>query len=110
MSLDDKTKEAHAAARDSIKHVITLSTAAIGILVALFKDILGTGEANWLLWASILCFGVGSLFGTASLLCMAGNLEKKSEPTIYEFNVLVFAVPQVILFAGGMVLGGLSIF
>lgn len=108
--VSDRAKLAHDAARDTVKHLITLSTAAVGILIAIFKDLLGSPTSvPMLLWLSILFFGLSSLCGLFSLQSLTGNLEKKDQPTIYDPNVKVFVTLQILIFVAAVVSAGFSV-
>jgi len=110
--LKEREKVAHEFARDSIKHLVTLATASIGILIAIFKDLLGAGvnfSMPQCLWWAILLFGGSVLFGSFGLNSLTGNVEKKKRPTIYDSNVKWFVVLQIICFVLALVFSGLAI-
>ena len=110
--ITERQKLAHEGARDTVKHLITLSTASIGVLIAIFKDLIGVSASDpapTTLWLSVILFGVSALSGALSLQCLTGNLEKRSEISIYAGNVVVFTGIQSLCFVIALVLAGISV-
>ncbi len=110
--LTERQKLAHDGARDAVKHLVTLATASVGILIAIFKDLIGVSAATpapETLWWSIMLFGGSVLVGSFALQCLTGNLEKRDSPTIYEGNVVFFVVLQILSFVGALVLAGIAV-
>ena len=103
--LTDRQKLAHEGARDTIKHLVTLTTASIGILLVIFKDLVGAdARPPTSLWWTFAVFGVSSLAGLLALQSLTGNIETQESPSIYCGNVVVFVAAQVLGFVAGLVL------
>ena len=109
--LTEREKLANEAGRDTVKHLVTLATASIGVLLAVFKALLGETDKDvpWQLWAAFACFGASCLGGMLALQSLTGNLEKREEPSNYSGNVVGFQGAQVLGFVAGLALAVASI-
>lgn len=87
-------------ASDLTKQLITLSVGVIALTVTFVKDVKGT--AHTLLVVSWAIYLVSILFGVATMMALAGNLERpgdNAKPSIYAGNIRMLAGIQVVAFA-----------
>jgi hypothetical protein len=90
-------------ASDVTKQLITLATAVVTVTVTFSKDVLSiaAGSGRGILGAMWIAFLVSILFGLATLLAMAGQLGRTSEPDIYAGGVRIFSMAQIVAFLAG---------
>jgi hypothetical protein len=106
--MDERTKQAFQAANDSFKQMMTLSTGVLTLEITFLKDIITnlSCTAYLSLGLSWFSFLIALLAGIAGLLATTGSLSKARTLTpasIYEANILLPALTQVLFFALGMV-------
>ncbi|MDO9105283.1 MAG: hypothetical protein Q7U57_10010 [Methylovulum sp.] len=110
--MDERTKAAFASVSETSKQLITLATGILGLEITFAKDIIG---CNSNITETAKCFLHGSWFlllssivaGVWMLLAVTGSLSKVdtlTPKTIYEPNIRIPAVVQVLLFIGGLLL------
>ena len=110
--LTERQKLAQQSARDTVKHLLTLTTASAGVLIAIFRDLIGVdtdNQAPALLWVAFGAFALSLLFGLGALQALTGNLERRPEPSIYQGNVTLTVGLQVVFFVLAVLLSGLSV-
>ena len=110
----DRTKLAFDAAADSVKQVLTLSTAVLTFTVGFSSDIAKEAVDSDRLWLRIawLCLGSSVVAGVAALLSLTGALGggkdgSNKELNIYTRSVRLTSGTQMVLFASGLVLTAL---
>ena len=93
-------------AQESTKQILTLSTAILTLTITFQRDIVGPAAAGdrWILTVAWIAYLVSIGFGLATLLNLAGNLEKPTNdtPSIYRPSIILFSVLQVLTFSVGM--------
>lgn len=117
--MDDRTKKAFDFAADSIKQLLTLSTAIIALTITFSKDLVGTvpKEDKLILTLAWVGFFLSILFGIGALLALTGtleprkiekNVEEKQNPqvpaSIRGGNVTVLAGLQILTFLAALIL------
>ncbi|MET7888626.1 hypothetical protein [Streptomyces avermitilis] len=102
----ERRKLALAAASETSKHVLTLTTAVVTITISLAKDIVGKASRSdlmWLQWAW-LAHAVSVLAGVLVLLALAGTVDEGDETrSIYSANIRLPAAMQMVFFGVGVV-------
>jgi hypothetical protein len=106
--LDPRNEKAFTFAQEATKQLITLSTAVIALTITFLNDVLQTappGSAPYLEVAWVL-YLVSIAFGVFTLLALAGSLgtRKPTNPSIYDWNIKVPAILQVVFFCAAMAL------
>ena len=103
--MDANIEKAFDFAQESTKQILTLSTAILALTITFQRDIVGpAGEGDrWILTFAWIAYLVSIIFGLATLLNLAGNLEKPSSgtPSIYRPSIVLFSVLQVLTFSVG---------
>jgi hypothetical protein len=93
-------------AQESTKQILTLSTAILTLTITFQKDIVGAASAGdrWALTAAWISFLTSIVFGLATLLNLAGNLERPANdtPSIYRPSIVLFSVLQILAFSLGL--------
>ncbi|MFF7233298.1 hypothetical protein [Streptomyces sioyaensis] len=104
---EERRNLALAAASETSKHVLTLTTAVITITISLTKDIVGKATPSDLMWLQLawLAHAVSVLAGVATLLALAGTVnEADSTRSIYSTNIRLPAAMQMAFFGLGLAL------
>ncbi|WP_221357631.1 hypothetical protein [Streptomyces beigongshangae] len=104
---EQRRNTALAAASETSKHVLTLTTAVITITVSLTKDLIGEAAPSALVWLRLawLSHAVSVLAGVATLLALAGTVdEADSTRSIYSTNIRLPAAVQMTFFGLGLAL------
>lgn len=107
--MDDQTTQAFLATSDAFKQMMTLSTGVLALEVTLLKDIIQSLPtiAYVALGMSWVSFLLALLFGIAGMLAVTGSLSKVqniSPSSVYEKNIKIPAIGQVVFFGVGMTL------
>ena len=105
--MDDQRLKAFEFAQELTKQLLTLATAIFALTLTFVEDIAGPDPAiEWLYWAWAL-YIASVLFGIASLMLLAGNLERShggGPPSIYAGNTRAAAALQILSFTAALVL------
>ncbi len=100
--LDPRIDKAFAFAQESTKQLLTLSTAVLALTLAFLKDVADKDAPRWIISVAWIGYVVSIVFGIATLMTLAGNLEGKNndsaQPSIYEGNTRALAALQVVTF------------
>jgi hypothetical protein len=105
----ERTKKSFELAAESVKQIVTLSTAIVTLVATVFRDVLKspTGVADLIVLALIAMI-VSIAFGAWSLMALAGTLGSKKvlvqDVTIFRFSIRIPATLQVIFFVLGLAL------
>jgi hypothetical protein len=97
-------------AQEATKQLLTLATAVFALTLTFIKDaVAGEDAKNVLEWLHAgWGFYIASIaFGVVTLMMLAGNLERPhrgQKPSIYGWNIVVFAIGQVGSFGCALVL------
>lgn len=99
-------------AADSTKQLITLATGVAALTITFLKDVLlGTvpADARTALHVAWVLYFVSIIFGVFALLALTGtvgtrNRTKREPPSIYEHQVTVPSIIQVVTFLAAIVL------
>lgn len=107
--MDDRTKAAFEAARDTTKQLITLSSAIITLSITFSKDFLKLDDniSKLIALLSWGAFFLAIFFGLWTLLAITGTLDNKNKLekiSIYERNIASPAFLQIIAFLLGLAL------
>jgi hypothetical protein len=99
--MDDKIAKAFEFAQEATKQLIGLATGVIALTITFLTDIVenASSGATAFLQAAWIFYLVSIIFGMATLLTLAGNLEKMAEPSIYNSGIVAFSIAQVLTFA-----------
>ncbi|OEJ61066.1 hypothetical protein BGM19_26700 [Streptomyces agglomeratus] len=104
---EERRKLALAAASETSKHVLTLTTVVVTITISFAKDIAGDSAASDLLWLKLawLAHAISVLAGVGTLLALAGTAnEPDSTRSIYSTNIRLPAAMQMAFFGLGLAL------
>ena len=100
--MDESRLKAFDFAQEVAKQLISLATAIVALTITFLHDIVhpGVNGEGWLEAAWVL-YVVSVPLGVATMMTLAGNLEKKTTttPSIYAGNVRFFGLGQVFAFA-----------
>jgi hypothetical protein len=99
--MDDRRGKAFDFAQEATKQVVTLATAIIALTVTFVNDIAGEGAVIELLYVAWGFYLVSVACGLATLLMLAGNLERPHQgdtPSIYAPNTKGAARVQIATF------------
>src|SRR3954453_20892511 len=100
--LDPRNDKAFAFAQESTKQLLTLSTAVLALTLTFLKDVADRDAPKWIISVAWIGFVVSIVFGIATLMTLAGNMEGKdnssTQPSIYEGNTRILAGLQVLTF------------
>lgn len=104
--MDEKGIKAFEFAQDTVKQLITLSTAIISLTVTFSKDIISSPNADQqsLLLSSWIMFLLSILFGVCTLCTLAGSLESSPNPRIYQGNIRIPSILQILCFLIALIL------
>src|SRR5580658_750617 len=97
-TVDDAKKKAYELAADTSKQVIALSTGIVTVTIAFVKDVFGVGGDTTVLFLSWGAYVLSIVFGILTMQKFAGNLEKRSEFSIYEPGLKALYTVQFALF------------
>jgi hypothetical protein len=94
-------------ASDTVKQILTLSTAILTLTVTFAKDYLmqKSRKVPWPLATSWICFLISVVGGVWALMALTGELGKDelASPTIWGANVIIPACVQCLSFLFGLV-------
>ena len=90
-------------AQETVKQMITLSTAIFALTLTFRKDVVPQGADTTLLEIAWAAYLVSVLFGLCTLMNLAGNIGL-ANPTINAPGIRMFAVFQSLTFLGALVL------
>ncbi len=111
--MNDETKLAFEAARDTTKQLITLASAIIAVTITFSKDFVHSVEKSDRIFA--LCswgaFLASVFFGVWTLMALTGSLAAKppegtesATASIYGLNILIPSAMQMLSFMAGLLL------
>jgi len=94
-------------AQEATKQLIALATGVIALTVTFLTNVVKTAPAGSVgfLQASWVLFLLSIVFGVATLLMLAGNLERPGEgkmPSIYRGNIVVPSILQILTFCSAV--------
>ncbi|MER7344417.1 hypothetical protein ABT390_03310 [Streptomyces aurantiacus] len=101
----ERLKLALAAASETSKHVLTLTTAVVTITISLAKDIGANATPSELLWLQLawLAHAISVLAGVGTLLALAGTVSEGDDTrSIYSANIRLPAATQMAFFGLGI--------
>jgi hypothetical protein len=97
------SQKAHDLASEVMKQITTLATGTVAITVSFASDLAPRATPYLFVlgaaWTLLLLSVVAALF---TLMCLAGNLEKQAEPSIYSGNTVFLASAAIVLFVAGI--------
>src|SRR3954467_11698706 len=107
--MQDNISKAFDFAQESAKQLLTLATGIVALTVTLLTTLAphAPSTARTYLYVSWAAFVVSVAGGVATLMMLAGNLERPNEgdePSIYAGNIKLMAMIQAVAFGAGLVL------
>ena len=107
--MDEQVKMTFSSASDITKQLITLATGVLALEITFAKDVIGKldSSAKCLIGLSWVLLLSSVIAGVWTLLALTGSLAKESALTsqsIFNRNVRIPSILQVLLFLGGLIL------
>ncbi len=98
--MDENVKQAVAIATEVVKQLITLSTGVIALTITFLTDVAADApsSARAALYSAWGAYTLSLALGIATLLAIAGTMEKAESPSIYSGNIRVLAAVQILAF------------
>jgi hypothetical protein len=103
-TLQPAVDKAFSFAQEAVKQTTTLATAIFTLTLTFQKDIAPKGTDTTLLEVAWFAYLVSVLFGIFTLMNLAGQLEKSSQPSIYAGGIKGCGIVHSLCFVVGLVL------